>query len=697
MANQPEQPIFDSGVYQLETTDPVLGGTGGLSNIPLLNLANRTRWLKQEVDAINVTLPTKAPLQSPALTGTPTAPTQALENEATRIATTAFARGVVSGKMQKALSGASGVTLTASEAGNGLLLFTGAITAAVNIIVPDASRRWIVYNGTSGGFAITIKTAAAAGVSVPPGMALELWCDGSVVRTVSASAWATPRKLTLNGPVTGEATVDGSADVAMQTAVVAATDAQSGLVELATSAETVAGTDAARAVTPAGLASLTATTSRRGLVELATDAEVDAGTDVERTVTPAGLKRRIDTRATTARTITAGNGLTGGGDLSADRILTLGTPGTLSTVTANAVSAESHTHAVTFPVTSVAGKTGAVTLAKGDVGLGNVQNVDQTNAENVTSGVFGVLRLPTAVRNQAQGSPSQDPNLASDPVILTRHENCPEGLGIYWHITTTFFSSISETANRAQIAVSYNSTYSKAYVRHCFQDIWYEWQRIDNRVDSVAGKTGAVTLAKGDVGLGNVDNVKQAPSTRTITAGNGLTGGGDLSADRTLTLGLPGTLSGSTTNAVTATSHTHAISGASTSVKGVVELATNAETLAGTDAAKAVTPAALASFTKSLGTDGYARLPGGMILQWGRISLANNENTVGTLTFPLAFPNACLQVVTTVEGNSTASNDALEAYLITGSISKTSASVRFGSSGSSWNATNYVRYIAIGY
>jgi len=293
MANQPEQPIFDSGVYQLETADPVLGGSGGLSNIPLLNLANRTRWLKQEVDAINTTLPTKAPLNSPALTGTPTAPTQSLENATTRIASTAFARGIVSGKMEKVLSGTSGVTLTDAEAGNGLLLFSGAITAAVNIVVPDASRRWIVRNATSGGFPVTVKTATAAGVAVPSGMALELWCDGAVVRTVAANAWATPRKIALNGPVTGEVMLDGSADVAMQTAVLAATDGQSGLVELATGAETVAGTDGARAVTPAGLASLTATTSRRGLVELATDAEVNAGTDAERAVTPAALKTAL--------------------------------------------------------------------------------------------------------------------------------------------------------------------------------------------------------------------------------------------------------------------------------------------------------------------------------------------------------------------------------------------------------------------
>jgi hypothetical protein len=45
----------------------------------------------------------------------------------------------------------------------------------------------------------------------------------------------------------------------------------------------------------------------------------------------------------------------------------------------------------------------------------------------------------------------------------------------------------------------------------------------------------------------------------TLTAGNGLTGGGTLAADRTLALGTPSTLTTASTNAVTATSHTHAI------------------------------------------------------------------------------------------------------------------------------------------
>ena len=51
------------------------------------------------------------------------------------------------------------------------------------------------------------------------------------------------------------------------------------------------------------------------------------------------------------------------------------------------------------------------------------------------------------------------------------------------------------------------------------------------------------------------------PLTRTITAGVGLTGGGILSTDLTLTLGTPTTCTASTTNSVTATSHTHEITG----------------------------------------------------------------------------------------------------------------------------------------
>ncbi|WP_279451138.1 phage tail protein [Aeromonas hydrophila] len=52
MANLQEVVSWDLGVYQLETSDPVLGGPGGTSNKQAQALANRTTYLKQHVDDI---------------------------------------------------------------------------------------------------------------------------------------------------------------------------------------------------------------------------------------------------------------------------------------------------------------------------------------------------------------------------------------------------------------------------------------------------------------------------------------------------------------------------------------------------------------------------------------------------------------------------------------------------------------------
>lgn len=54
----------------------------------------------------------------------------------------------------------------------------------------------------------------------------------------------------------------------------------------------------------------------------------------------------------------------------------------------------------------------------------------------------------------------------------------------------------------------------------------------------------------------------KADKTVTITAGAGLTGGGTLADNRTLSLGTPGTITASSGNSVTAASHTHAIDSA---------------------------------------------------------------------------------------------------------------------------------------
>ncbi|QHQ16533.1 hypothetical protein GMW39_12105 [Pectobacterium parmentieri] len=105
MANLPEQKTWIDGIYQLETSDPVIGGPGGISNRQAEQLASRTTYLKSEQEKTGNDLSTHvgavdphtqyAPKASPVLTGTPTAPTAAQTVNSNQIATTAFVKAAI--------------------------------------------------------------------------------------------------------------------------------------------------------------------------------------------------------------------------------------------------------------------------------------------------------------------------------------------------------------------------------------------------------------------------------------------------------------------------------------------------------------------------------------------------------------------------------------------------------------------------
>ena len=50
MANIKEEKTWEEGIYQLEVTDPVVGGVDGISNKQAKQLANRTSYLKKQVE-----------------------------------------------------------------------------------------------------------------------------------------------------------------------------------------------------------------------------------------------------------------------------------------------------------------------------------------------------------------------------------------------------------------------------------------------------------------------------------------------------------------------------------------------------------------------------------------------------------------------------------------------------------------------
>jgi hypothetical protein len=184
MAYQPEVVSYDAGIYQLEVIDPVDGGVGAVSNSPLLSLANRTGYLYQHVTNLEngTTIPpTVAPLNNANLTGSPTTPTPALGDSSTKISNTAFVQGTVNGLASVNVAGGANVTLTSVQAGNGILVFTGALTANIAVIVPNTSKTMIVENLTSGAFTLTVKTAAGTGIAISQGKTQEVFCDGTNV------------------------------------------------------------------------------------------------------------------------------------------------------------------------------------------------------------------------------------------------------------------------------------------------------------------------------------------------------------------------------------------------------------------------------------------------------------------------------------------------------------------------------------
>ncbi|MCY3450278.1 phage tail protein [Citrobacter freundii] len=116
MANLPETPQWEEGIYQIEVSDPVLGGPDGISNRQGKQLASRTLYLKQQVEKGGTDLAKHiaaadphtqyAPKASPIFTGTPTAPTPANSDNSKKLATTQFVA-----KALAALAGSAPETL----------------------------------------------------------------------------------------------------------------------------------------------------------------------------------------------------------------------------------------------------------------------------------------------------------------------------------------------------------------------------------------------------------------------------------------------------------------------------------------------------------------------------------------------------------------------------------------------------------
>jgi hypothetical protein len=244
-------------------------------------------------------------------------------------------------------------------------------------------------------------------------------------------------------------------------------------------------------------------------------------------------------------------------------------------------------------VQSVAGKTGVVTLTKEDVGLGNVDNTSDANKPVSTA-------TQSALDAKANASHTHDDRYYTESEVDTFLAG-KQASGSYATLTDgkipssqlpSYVDDVLEYANLASFPVTGET--GKIYITLDSNKV-YRWSGstyveisaspgstdsvpegsinkyyTDARasaaapVQSVAGKTGTVTLAKLDVGLGNVDNTSDANkpvSTATQTAldaipsklgsGPGSVIGGGVSNTAS---GIYGTVSGGVSNTASGSS-----------------------------------------------------------------------------------------------------------------------------------------------
>lgn len=167
------------------------------------------------------------------------------------------------------------------------------------------------------------------------------------------------------------------------------------------------------------------------------------------------------------------------------------------------------------------------------------------------------------------------------------------------------------------------------------------WFKIDTEGNAASDTLDTITLT--NLPVGSVFRLSCEDASRVVTLNHAAGGSGQLVLEDSVDFVFSSAAEWvefqvRSTDCVEVARHANA----SATLAGLVELATGAEALAGSDAVRAVTSAGLAS-DQTKAAKGHTVLPGGLLLNWGKITFAASAGP-NTDTFDKAFsgtPYSC--------------------------------------------------------
>ena len=168
---------------------------------------------------------------------------------------------------------------------------------------------------------------------------------------------------------------------------------------------------------------------------------------------------------------------------------------------------------------------------------------------------------------------------ASDDVILPTAQRPNKSLPSESLIQTGWDLSQKPAADEWNYLLNNNGQYIKWLIEEKINEFLKKSENLNDLANKATARTNLSVYSKAESdanfldaasNLSDLNNTttartnldvfsKSEVNSKTISAGNGLTGGGDLSTNRTISMGTPSTIGPATSNTTSGTTHTHAL------------------------------------------------------------------------------------------------------------------------------------------